>query len=281
MTDDPQRMAKDPGSFIGVFDSGIGGLSVANAVSGLLPRESLLYVADNARAPYGPQAPEAILGYSQEITRFLLERGAKLILIACNTATSLAIDALREEHPGVPFVGLEPAVKPASKANKVGVLATLATLGSPRYQALRDEYFGDRPVMENACVGLVPLIESEGPGGARLQGELKKILRPMLEENIDALVLGCTHYPLIREDIAAICGPGVELIDPLPAAARQVAHLLDVHKLAHPASSSSLRTCGPAHNFLATGSSVPLQRSLYKLPSLNARRRLVVPHYPF
>ncbi|MEM9529043.1 MAG: aspartate/glutamate racemase family protein, partial [Bacteroidota bacterium] len=120
---------------IGVFDSGIGGLSVANAVSRLLPRESILYVADNGRAPYGPQPPEAILAYSREITTALLASGAKMIVVACNTATAVAIDALRQEYPAVPFVGMEPALKPAAEGKRIGVLATAATLSSERFFA--------------------------------------------------------------------------------------------------------------------------------------------------
>lgn len=269
------------GNPIGVFDSGIGGLSVANAVSGLLPREPLLYVADNAYAPYGPRPATEILDRSHLITRHLLARGAKLILVACNTATSVAIDSLRERYPDVPFVGLEPAVKPASKAASVGVLATRATLDSDRYRILRDEYFGDRPVLENPCTGLVPLIEAEGPGGPTLRKKLAEILVPMLREGIDTLVLGCTHYPLVKDDIVEVCGTGVRLIDPSPAAARQVARLLEVHQLAHPASTTPPRTSGRAHEFLTTGNSLPLQRSLLGLPVLNAGRRLIVPQYNF
>ncbi|MEL7162612.1 MAG: aspartate/glutamate racemase family protein, partial [Bacteroidota bacterium] len=125
---------------IGVFDSGIGGLSVANAISGLLPRESLLYVADNARAPYGPQSPAAILGHSREITAALLAAGAKMIVVACNTATALAIDTLREEFLGVPFVGMEPAIKPAASGKRIGVMATRATLDSARYGSLKERF---------------------------------------------------------------------------------------------------------------------------------------------
>ena len=293
---------------IGVFDSGIGGLSVANAISGLLPRESLLYVADNARAPYGPQSAEAILGYSQEITRFLLSRGAKLIVVACNTATSLAIEALRADFPEVPFVGLEPAVKPAREGKKVGVLATAATLNSPRYQALKAKFLAGKLVLEDACRGLVPIIEAEGPGSQPLRSRLSEILTPMLLQSIDTLVLGCTHYPLVKEDIAAICGPQVNIIDPSQAAARQVVRMLDKHALVAPqgkslrsppsitqednvtlsniAPGSGPSTCGPgssepvecAYDFYCSGSSVPLQRTLFSLPALNKHQRLVIPN---
>ena len=284
---------------IGVFDSGIGGLSVANAVSGLLPRESLLYVADNAFAPYGPRPAAKILDRGRRITRFLLSRGAKMIVVACNTATSIAIDALRAEFPDVPFVGLEPAVKPAAKAGRVGVLATRATLDSPRYRALRRKYLADRPVREDACVGLVPLIESEAPGSPALLEKLHYILDPMLADNIDALVLGCTHYPMISTDIRTVCGPEVTIIDPSPAAARQVERLLAANDPAAGARNNapdlSISSRGPARNlvrseemgsgksieavhlFYCTGNSPPLQRALFSLPKLNVHRKLVVP----
>jgi len=267
---------------IGIFDSGIGGLSVAAAIADVLPREELRYVADNAYAPYGPRPAAEILERSRLITRHLLGQGAKMIVVACNTATSIAIDALREEFPDVPFVGLEPAVKPAAKAGRVGVLATAATLESPRYLELRRRYLSGWPVHENACVGLVPLIENEPPGSPVLRRKLHDILDSMLADGIDALVLGCTHYPIVRADIAAVCGAGVDVIDPAPAAARQVKRLLARHGLAfvpeetEPAK-SALRTRGPAHTFLCTGSSLPLQRTLLALPALNRNRKLVLP----
>lgn len=268
---------------IGVFDSGIGGLSVANAVSGLLPRESLLYVGDNARAPYGPQSAEAILAYSQEIVRWLIVAGAKLIVVACNTATSVAIDNLRQTYPDMPFVGMEPAVKPAADGKGVGVLATAATLNSPRYLDLKERYLADRPIYEDACVGLVPLIEAHAGGSAVIAQKLHSILDPMLADGLDTLVLGCTHYPMIKEDIRSVVGPNITIIDPAPAAARQVKRLLEKHGLQMeedpallPSTSSRTRVC--AHNFYTTGSSLPLQRALLSLPSLNAQRRLLVPN---
>lgn len=273
---------------IGVFDSGIGGLSVANAVCGLLPREDLLYVADNKRAPYGPRPATDITAYSREITRFLLGRGAKLIVVACNTATSLAIDALRAEFPGLPFVGLEPAVKPAGRGKRVGVLATAATLHSERYRVLKARYLGGRDVYEDACRGLVPVIEAEQPGSAVLRDRLSAILEPMLAGGIDTLVLGCTHYPMVKADIEAVCGPRVNVIDPSAAAARQAVRMLkqhdpglagdDARPSPSPLSTSPPRTRGRAHLFYATGTSLPLQRALLRLPELNGRRKLVVPH---
>lgn len=245
-------------------------------------------MADNARAPYGPQAATDILSYSQEITRFLLDHGAKLIVVACNTATSLAIDELRATYPDVPFVGLEPAVKPAREGKAVGVLATAATLSSPRYLALKDKFLNDKLVMEDPCSGLVPIIEAEAPGSPRLRTKLRNILQPMLERGIDTLVLGCTHYPMVKADIADVCGPQVNIVDPSGAAARQVVRMLESATSTNnnapqflPGTPKAFGTIarGPAHNFICTGTSVPLQRSLMQLPILNAQRRLVLPNY--
>ena len=267
---------------IGVFDSGIGGLSVADAVCRLLPTESLLYVADNAFAPYGPLPASEILERSRVITQALIAAGSKMIVVACNTATSIAIDTLRLEFSDMPFVGLEPAVKPAASGQRVGVLATYATLNSDRYLALKARYLADRPVFENPCIGLVPLIEGELPGSNKLRDKLHDILDPMLAEGLDTLVLGCTHYPMVKEDIANVCGPAVAIIDPAPAAARQVERLLPN---ARPAAGSTPTlllnpvpsTGGRAHNFYSTGSSLATQRALLSLPQLNQDRKLVVP----
>ena len=255
---------------IGVFDSGIGGLSVANAICGLLPRESLLYVADNAHAPYGSRSDAEVLDYSRRITDFLLAAGVKLIVVACNTSTSVAIDRLREAYPTVPFVGLEPAVKPAAGGQRVGVMATAVTLRSSRYQDLKARYLSGRPVWEDACVGLVPLIERYGAGTEQVGDYLEKLLPA---GQLDSLVLGCTHYPLIKADIQRVVGEGVNVIDPSGAAARQVQRLLQRHELQADATTTVtfcdlFSTCGPA----------PLQRTLLQLPELNARRRWVMPY---
>ena len=250
--------------FIGVFDSGIGGLSVANAICGLLPRENLLYVADNARAPYGQRSLGEIRAFSLDITERLLRAGVKLIVVACNTATSAAIDHLRERYPDVPFVGLEPAIKPAAAGRSIGVLATEATLRSDRYRELRARYLTDRPVWENPCRGLVPLIEADSP---ELDAYLVDLLAPA--QHIDTLVLGCTHYPLVQEQIAAALPAGVRIIDPSLPAARQVVRRLE--QLGAVAGGEG--GGGGIHDFLSSGSAVPLQRTLLRLPELNQGRR--------
>ncbi|WP_116126510.1 glutamate racemase [Lewinella sp. IMCC34183] len=256
---------------IGVFDSGIGGLSVANAVCGLLPRESLLYVSDNHHAPYGARTDAEVFDFSRRITDYLLAAGAKLVVVACNTATSIAIDGLRESYPDVPFVGLEPAVKPAARGRNVGVLATAVTLRSARYRALRARYLADRPVWESPCVGLVERIEAHGAGSVPVRALLEDLLSGAGE--LDTVVLGCTHYPLVIGDIRAALPPGTDVIDPSGAAARQVQRLLQRRGLAASEPEISVR-----HDFLCTGGSAPLQRTLRHLPALNADRRWVLPY---
>ena len=254
--------------FIGVFDSGIGGLSVANAVCGLLPRESLLYLADNARAPYGPRPLEQVRAFSFELTERLLRAGVKMIVVACNTATSAAIDQLREHYPEVPFVGLEPAVKPAATGRNIGVLATRATLESRRYRQLRERYLSDRPVWENACRGLVPLIEADAP---ELDDYLRELLAPA--QGIDTLVLGCTHYPLIKGRIAAALPAGVSIIDPSLPAARQVARRLEQLAVSGGADAGAEGGEEGVVDFGCSGTMAPLQRTLSSLPKLNKHRR--------
>ena len=253
---------------IGVFDSGIGGLSVANAISGLLPRESILYVSDNHHAPYGARTDAEVFDFSRRITDRLLAAGAKLIVVACNTATSIAIDGLRAAYPEVPFVGLEPAVKPAASGRAIGVLATAVTLRSARYRSLRERYLAGRPVWENPCTGLVERIEAHGPGSVEVRSYLTELLAG--QQHLDTVVLGCTHYPLVADDIRAALPAGARVIDPSGAAARQVERLLRQGGLLGTGE-------GGRYDFLCTGGSAPLQRTLLALPRLNAARRWVIP----
>lgn len=214
---------------IGVFDSGIGGLSVANAISSLLPQEGMRYFADTGRVPYGPRSREEIIAFSREITQFLLQQGCKIIVVACNTATAAALDILRTEWPEVPFVGMEPAVKPAANATrsgKVGVLATLSTIQSERYAQLMQRFASNVEILENPCVGLVPLIEQGKLSALETRALLKQITDPMLEQEVDTLVLGCTHYPFILPVLEELVGQTCQIIDPAPAVARQVARKL-------------------------------------------------------
>ena len=213
---------------IGFFDSGLGGLTVRREVMRLLPLEHTVYLADSARAPYGEKTAGEILELSLRNTRWLLQQGCKAVVVACNTATTNAIAALREEFQ-VPFVGIEPAIKPAalkSKTGKVGVLATRGTLGSSLFASTSRLYASGIQVLEQEGKGLVRIIESgklKEPATLEL---LESLLEPMLEAGIDHLVLGCTHYPLLIPQLREILPDRVRILDPGPAVARQTREVL-------------------------------------------------------
>lgn len=209
---------------IAVFDSGVGGLSVLRHLNALLPHESFLYLADQAHVPYGARSGAEVRQLSQAITAYLLAQGARMVVVACNTASAAALNYLRQAFPHVPFVGMEPAVKPAARqtrSGKVGVLATNGTFSSERYAALMARFAQNVSVIEDPCVGLVELIEAGATDDPRAEAVLRRCLRPMLAAGVDTLVLGCTHYPFVRPLIEAIAGPHVTIIDPAPAVARQ------------------------------------------------------------
>jgi len=214
---------------IGIFDSGIGGLTVAAAIRQALPQERLLYFGDNAHVPYGERTNEEILGFSEGIVNALLGKGCELIVIACNTASAAALIPLRERMPHVSFVGMEPAVKPAvehTRTGVVGVLATIATVQGKLFASVVERFAKDVEVIRQACPGLVKQIEA-GEFETPKTGEmLRGWIEPMLARNIDALVLGCTHYPLVRPLIERIAGPGVRVIEPSAAVARRVVQLM-------------------------------------------------------
>ncbi|MBP6468981.1 MAG: glutamate racemase [Chloroflexi bacterium] len=218
---------------IGIFDSGVGGLSVLNELRRLLPQENLLYVADQAHVPYGSRPLDEIRRFSEAITHFLLAHKAKLVVVACNTASAAALTHLRNTFPIVPFVGMEPAVKPAARqtqSGRVGVLATATTFASERYADLMARYAREVVVWEDPCRGLVGLIESGEVNTPMTMALLRNILDPMLASGVDTLVLGCTHYPFVIPLLRQISGPEVMIIDPAPAIARQVERVLQQHK---------------------------------------------------
>jgi glutamate racemase len=221
---------------IGVFDSGVGGLSVLRAIRDLLPAENLLYIADSAHAPYGDLTPEHIRDRSERITRHLVEHGAKAVVVACNTATAVAVEHLRSLY-SLPIVAIEPAVKPAvhrTSSGTVGVLATSATLASPRYAALLARY-GDRAtVVAQACPGLVEHIEAGDWNGAAIRRLLHDYVTPLLAAGADQIVLGCTHYPFLRGLIEEIAGPAVEVLETGPAVAAELRRRLELAGLLAP-----------------------------------------------
>ena len=226
---------------IGIFDSGVGGLSVLRSLQTLLPDEPVLYLADQAHVPYGPRPLEEVRQFSEQITRYLLGEGAKLVVVACNTASAAALQHLRQTFPLVPFVGMEPAVKPAAEQTRtgaVGVLATPATFQGALYASVVERFATGVTLLQSTCLGLVGQIESGDLDGPITRGILEEALWPMLAKGIDTVVLGCTHYPFVIPLIEEIAGAGVRVIDPAPAVARQVARLLDEHGLRAPEGSA-------------------------------------------
>jgi glutamate racemase len=225
-----------PGSApIGIFDSGVGGLSVLRHIRAQLPHEHLLYVADAGYAPYGDKPEELVAQRSLSIAAFLVERGAKALVVACNTATVGAIKALRAAYPTMPIVGVEPGLKPAAAASasrKVGVLATYVTLHGAKFLALREQVTAATGVqfLLQPCVGLVDQIELGDLGSSEIATLLTRYITPLLAQGADTIVLGCTHYPLVRATIERIIADAtdqpVALVDTGDAVARQLARLL-------------------------------------------------------
>jgi glutamate racemase len=227
----PAHSADSPGiaSRIGIFDSGIGGATVLCQLHDLLPNQDLLYLADQARCPYGARPAAELRALSAANTHWLLAHGAGLIVVACNTASAAALHWLRHAFPGTPFVGMVPAVKPAveqTRSGVVGVLATPTTIEGELLDEVVMRWAGAAQVVRQACPGLVEQIEAgalEAPATAAL---LQRYLRPLLAAGADTIVLGCTHYPFLTRQIRQIAGPNVVIVDAAPAVARQAARVL-------------------------------------------------------
>jgi glutamate racemase len=219
---------------IGVFDSGVGGLSVLRQIRAQIPAESVLYFADQGHVPYGRRRLKEVRAFSEEITRFLLDLGAKLIVVACNAASAAALYHLRETFPTISFVGMEPAVKPAAEythSGVIGILATPATFQGMLYASVVGRFGNGVTILQDTCPGLVGQIEKGELDSATTRKILEKALYPMLERGIDSVVLGCTHYPFVIPLINQIVGPDVRVIDPAPAVARQIVRLLETKGL--------------------------------------------------
>jgi glutamate racemase len=217
---------------IGVFDSGVGGLSVLRAIRDLLPSQPVIYLADQAHVPYGIRTLEEVRQFSHAIVRYLLSEGCRLIVVACNTASVAALKSLREEFVDVPFVGMEPAVKPAAEqtySKVVGVLATYATFQGQMYTSVVERFAQGVTLLQDHCPGLVTQIEKGNFNGSETEKILRNALEPMMAKGVDTIVMGCTHYPFVIPLIQKITGPDVKVIDPAPAIARQVRRLLDQH----------------------------------------------------
>ena len=239
---------------IGLFDSGIGGTSIWKEINKLLPNENTIYLADSKNAPYGQKSKQEIIALSQKNTEYLLNQGCKIIVVACNTATTNAIKELRLQYP-VPFIGIEPAIKPAafhSKTQKIGILATKGTLNSDLFHEAVQLY-KNTEIIEQIGYELVELIEAGQINSPQMTTLLHAYLQPMIEKNIDYLVLGCSHYPYLIEQIQAILPSHVHIIDSGEAVAKQTQRVLEKNNLLN-------ETVTPQHLFYSNNDPKVLQQ---------------------
>lgn len=237
------------GGAVGFFDSGLGGLCILDAFKELCPHESTIYIADSRNCPYGNKPADEIARLAERHTRQLLKRGCKMIVVACNTATAAAIDTLRAEWPDVPFIGIEPAVKPAalrSKTGVVGVLATAGTFGGRLYNETKAKFAKDVTVIATVADEFVELVERKEVSGANAERVVRAKVEPLLAAGCDKLVLGCTHFPHLKPLIEKVCGGRAEVIDPSGAVARQARRVLSARGLLASASAK------PSHVFIRT-----------------------------
>lgn len=248
-----------PNAPIGVFDSGMGGLSIWKEINNLLPRENTIYLADSKNAPYGEKSRQQIIDFSIKNTELLISLGCKIIVVACNTATTNAINILRQNYH-IPFIGIEPAIKPAalqSKTHKIGVLATKGTLSSELFISTSKQYRDAQDIIEVEGTGLVKLIE-EGKL-EETYSLLLKYLTPMIEAGVDNIVLGCSHYPFLIPIIQQIIPKGVHIIDSGEAVAKQTKNMLEQRSLLN----ESL--IHPEHIFYTNANQVILEKFLKQI----------------
>ncbi len=247
---------------IGIFDSGIGGLSVLRHIRAQLPHENLIYFADSAHAPYGDKPEQAIVARTLAIAQFLLLRRCKALVVACNTATAAGVRQLREQYPALPIVGVEPGLNPATaltKSRRVGVMATDRTIASDKFQALRDKLTASTGVLfiSQACTGLADQIEKGELDSEATKSLVRRCIAPLADSGVDTLVLGCTHYPFVQtliEDVALQMGlTQLTIIDTGEPVARQLVRLLEQNDLLRDGT-----TDGRLHAF-TSGNPLPLQ----------------------
>jgi len=240
---------------IGIFDSGIGGLTVAHEILRQLPNESIIYFGDTARVPYGPKSPDTVCRYSREITSFLRDQDVKAIVVACNTATAHALPVLRDEL-SIPVLGVvEPGSRAAVRASAgghIGVIGTTGTVRSGAYERAIRALDPDARITVRACPLLVPLVEEGWSDHPVARQVAQEYLEPLIKEGINTLVLGCTHYPLIKSLLCRVLGPSVTLIDSAAETAAELAQVLRDEKIEAPAGAES-----PTHRFVASDD--PLQ----------------------
>ncbi len=243
---------------IGIFDSGIGGLSVWREIAQQLPHEDTLYFADQIHIPYGPRSMDEIRSFAEAITRFLLDRGSKLIVVACNAASAAALKYLRSTFPKISFVGMEPAVKPAAETTRtgvVGVLATPATFQGELFASVVERFANGVQLVKEVCPGLVQQVEAGRLDTPDTRAMLDRFLAPIREASADTIVLACTHYPFVIDAIRQLA-PGVNVIDPAPAIARQAGRILEERGLSSPAGRPA------QHAFITSGDPTRYQRML-------------------
>ncbi len=231
---EPEGKAEAP---IGVFDSGMGGLTILSALRQELPNENYIYLGDTAHCPYGARSEADITDLSVRISHFLIEQGVKLIVVACNTASQAALATLRATFPSIPFVGVVPAVKPAARATKKGRIGIAATNQAAKATYLRqliDEFAGGIQAFAIGCPELVTLVEDGQLDGPEVEAAVRHALDPILREDIDVIVLGCTHFPALRPVIERVATRQVQVIDSGSAIARRTRYVLDTENLMQP-----------------------------------------------
>lgn len=223
---------------IGVFDSGVGGISVLRELTALMPNENFIYLGDSINAPYGTKTFEEVYDLTERTVQYLLSRDCKCLVIACNTITAAVVSLLRKEYPELPIIGIEPAIKPAIEARPGGnviVMATSVTLHENKFLRLLAEYEDRASITTIACPGIVEFVERGILDGPELSEYLMSLFKDALNNSIDAVVLGCTHYPFVRKAIAGIVGENVFIIDGGNGTARETLHQLKVHNICAPA----------------------------------------------
>lgn len=252
---------------IGIFDSGVGGLSVWREITRQLPQESTLYFADQAHVPYGPRGVEQIRHFCDQITRFLIARDCKAVVVACNTASAAALKCLRETFPDLPSIGMEPAVKPAAEITRsrvVGIMATPATFQGKLFQATAGRHAQGITLINQICDGLAEHIESGDLNGENTEQLLRSFIQPMLEGGADTIVLACSHYPFVLDTIRRIAGAEINVIDPAPAIARHLGQVLESAGLRAPVGAQA------EHQFFTSADAQRCAASIRKLVGRDA-----------
>jgi glutamate racemase len=227
---------------IGMLDSGVGGLSILREVRQLVPHEPILYFADEGHLPYGPRPRDEIREFVRCIIQFLIDQGCKLIVIPCNAANAAALHYAREQFPDLPIVGMEPAIKPAAEHTKtgvIGVITTKATYQGELFASVIDRFANGIQVETQVCPDLVLLVEEGAPDTPEAQATISKYLEPLKAAGIDELVIGCTHFTFLADQLSAQLGPGIAIVDPAPAVARQTVRVLQQHDLTAPANDAA------------------------------------------